>query len=90
MRLLSSIKNLSIAVGLYKLVRLLDRKLRPKQQQKFDEDCNFYQSFINKGDLCFDVGANIGQKSEALLSIGARVVAIEPNPKVLPELEARC
>jgi FkbM family methyltransferase len=42
------------------------------------------------GALCFDVGANIGSKSEALLLAGARVVAFEPNLRVLPELIARC
>jgi FkbM family methyltransferase len=40
--------------------------------------------------LCFDVGANIGEVSEAMLESGARVVAFEPNPRVLPELVARC
>jgi FkbM family methyltransferase len=40
--------------------------------------------------LCFDVGANIGDKSEALLEAGARVIAFEPNPEVWPELIARC
>lgn len=45
---------------------------------------------IPQGSLCFDVGAHFGAKSEALLLAGARVVAFEPNPDVLPELRARC
>src|SRR5262249_40425714 len=36
--------------------------------------------------LCFDIGANLGQKSEVLLSCGARVVAVEPNPLCRPTL----
>lgn len=30
--------------------------------------------------LCFDIGANIGSRSRALLDIGARVVAVDPHP----------
>jgi len=50
----------------------------------------FFQTLIPAGALSFDVGANIGEKSEALLASGAQVVAFEPNPLVLPELLARC
>lgn len=39
----------------------------------------FYSFFINKQDLCFDVGANIGNRTEIFLKLGARVVAIEPQ-----------
>jgi FkbM family methyltransferase len=37
--------------------------------------------------LCFDVGANLGQKTEVFLACGARVVTIEPNPYCRPTLE---
>lgn len=40
---------------------------------------SFYSSFIKDGDLCFDVGANLGNRVEPLLDIGAKVVAIEPQ-----------
>jgi FkbM family methyltransferase len=40
----------------------------------------FYSSFIQPGDLCFDVGANLGNRVSSLLAAGARVVAIEPQP----------
>jgi FkbM family methyltransferase len=53
-------------------------------------DVELFRSLLPPGALCFDVGANIGEKSEALLDAGARVVAFEPNPQVLPELRARC
>jgi FkbM family methyltransferase len=39
----------------------------------------FYGSFINNGDLCFDVGANLGNRVAPLLTIGAKVVAVEPQ-----------
>lgn len=37
----------------------------------------FYSQFIKKGDLCFDVGANIGDKTEIFLQLGSAVVAVE-------------
>ncbi len=51
---------------------------------------DFYKSLIPADALCFDVGANVGEISEALLHAGGRVVAFEPNPLVTPELWARC
>lgn len=39
----------------------------------------FYRQFIRPGDLAFDVGANIGNRTGVFLSIGARVVAVEPQ-----------
>ncbi len=41
---------------------------------------DFYAGFISRGDLVFDVGANIGEYSDAFLALGGRVIAIEPNP----------
>ena len=57
----------------------------------FEEEVTFYRSILPRNALCFDIGANIGDKSEALLAAGVgRVVAFEPNPLVLSELRARC
>jgi FkbM family methyltransferase len=50
---------------------------------------NFYSRFIREDDLCFDVGANIGRYSEVLLELGARVVAIEPQPKCTDYLQEK-
>jgi len=32
-----------------------------------------------KGDLCFDVCANLGDRTEAFVRLGGHVVAIEPQ-----------
>ncbi len=40
----------------------------------------FFSEFLEPGDLVFDVGANLGSYSEIFASLGARVVALEPNP----------
>ena len=42
---------------------------------------SFYSQFVKEGVLCFDVGAHLGDKSAALLSLGATVVGIEPQPR---------
>jgi len=39
----------------------------------------FYRRFVNPDDLVFDVGAHVGNRVRALRSLGARVIAIEPQ-----------
>lgn len=39
-----------------------------------------YRQFIAPGDLCFDIGAHVGNRSRAWRRLGARVVAVEPQP----------
>lgn len=90
MSLSSHAKNISIATGLYRPARWLSLRLRPAQLRRFLDDQALYRSLIPAGSLCFDVGANIGAKSEALLLAGARVVAFEPSRQILSELHARC
>ena len=83
------VKSLAITTGLYRQVRWLSRRLRRAQLLSHVRQVEFYRSLVPQGCLCFDVGANIGEKSEAMLKAGLRVVAFEPNPLVLPELRAR-
>lgn len=40
----------------------------------------FYRRFVKPGSLCFDVGAHVGNRVSAWRALGARVVAIEPQP----------
>lgn len=55
------------------------RGRRAKARKRLDKMVEFYSQFIGPGDLCFDVGANLGNRTEAFLKIGARVVAVEPQ-----------
>lgn len=50
-----------------------------KEIEDFRKRSTFYASFVQKGTLCFDVGANIGNRVGPLLSVGAKVVAVEPQ-----------
>ncbi|MBU6367467.1 MAG: FkbM family methyltransferase [Gemmatimonadetes bacterium] len=90
MTLLGTAKRLSIAAGVYGPARWLDRRLRPAHLAAFRQDVALFRSLIPAGALCFDVGANVGEKSEALLAAGMRVVSFEPSQQVLAELHARC
>lgn len=90
MPLLATAKRVSISAGLYRPARWLSRRIRPQQLRALRQEIELYRLLLPPGALCFDVGANIGEKSEALLEAGARVVAFEPNRLVLPELRARC
>lgn len=90
MNLFGIAKRTSIAIGLYRPARWLSRRMRPAQWRAFKEDVALFHALIPAGALAFDVGANVGEKTEALLEAGAHVVAFEPNPLVLPELRARC
>ena len=40
----------------------------------------FYREFLGPGDLAFDVGAHVGSRVRAWRKLGARVVAVEPQP----------
>ncbi len=44
--------------------------------QKYVE---FYSQFIQKGDLVFDIGAHKGHRTGIFLTLGAKVVAVEPQ-----------
>lgn len=40
----------------------------------------FYRQFIEPGDIVFDIGAHFGDRSMAFTALGARVIAVEPQP----------
>lgn len=61
------------------------RKQKDIRQRLF----HFYSQFVKPGDLCFDVGAYRGSRTEAFLKIGARVVAVEPQPKYIRYLKKK-
>ena len=39
----------------------------------------FYSQFVAAGDLCFDIGAHVGDRIRCWRRLGARVVAVEPQ-----------
>ncbi|MGH9453971.1 MAG: FkbM family methyltransferase [Terriglobia bacterium] len=67
--------------------RMTDRRCIDGRSQQVD----FYHSLLKgfrRGGLIFDVGANVGDKTDIFLRLGARIVAVEPdevNQEVLKE-----
>jgi FkbM family methyltransferase len=83
-------KALKLLLGDFLLFRIRDFKIRwfpSKEQRKnsqheLDENNKrklFYSSFVKTGYLCFDVGANVGNRIAPLLELQAKVVAVEPQ-----------
>ncbi|MEO5367006.1 MAG: FkbM family methyltransferase [Magnetococcus sp. WYHC-3] len=48
---------------------------QPVDQRRYE----FYRQFLPEGGVCFDVGANIGNRAKIFRRLGARVVAVEPQ-----------
>ena len=42
-----------------------------------------YGGFVRRGDLVFDIGAHVGDRVASLRRLGARVVAVEPQPAMV-------
>ena len=42
-----------------------------------------YAPFVARGDVCFDVGAHAGNRTRCWRRLGARVVAVEPQPDLV-------
>jgi FkbM family methyltransferase len=49
----------------------------------------FYSQFVQPGALCFDIGAHLGSRTRAFLDLGARVIALEPQPQCAAYLHKR-
>ncbi len=43
----------------------------------------FYREFLEPGDVGFDLGAHVGSRVRAWRRLGARVIAVEPQPDCL-------
>ncbi len=66
------------ALDLLGLARsLLIYEARPWRRRRLE---NFYASLIGPGALAFDVGAHVGNRTRALVAIGCRCIAVEPQP----------
>ncbi len=77
-------------VRFFKKVRLKffpSNSIEPKEL--IDRRQKFYSQFVNAEDLVFDVGANVGNRTEPLLNIGTRVVAVEPQEECYKLLKKR-
>ncbi|HIJ65410.1 MAG TPA: FkbM family methyltransferase [Candidatus Hydrogenedentes bacterium] len=79
-------------LGLYPLARATKLWLdhhTPAGRQRRQILRTFYSRFVHSGDLCFDVGANVGNRTAIFVELGARVVAVEPQRDCLEVLRKR-
>lgn len=65
------------------------RGRKKKLHRRLKARVSFYSKFIRSGDLCIDVGANIGNRTEAFLKLGARVIAVEPQRECIAILNEK-
>ncbi len=52
-------------------------------RQRADAMDRHYREFVRSGDLVFDIGAHVGDHIAAFRRLGARVVAVEPQPALV-------
>jgi len=74
-----------LVAGLYYPVTGFKKENRARNKQQKE----FYSKLIHSGDLVFDIGANVGQRSEVFSSLAKKVVALEPQPFCLQHLKSR-
>jgi FkbM family methyltransferase len=78
--MLSYIRRVArVLVGQHNVLYI--KSLLPNKAEKefVQKRIKLYSQFLKKGDLYFDVGANLGNRIEPVLEIGGRVVAVEPQ-----------
>lgn len=77
---MSFVKDIVRNSPLYRLVRRYRAVKSVSEWTTHDQEMlAFYSQFVGPGDLCFDVGANFGNRTKILLRLGARVIAVEPQ-----------
>lgn len=77
------LRSLRAARGVLRSLRLYHGD--PARNRAMDA---LYAQFIRRGDLVFDVGAHVGDRTRAFRRLGARVVAVEPQPALHRTLRA--
>jgi FkbM family methyltransferase len=70
------------------LSKLWKSKIKPTWTEHDDLMLKFYTQFVSDGDLCFDVGANIGNRTRIFLKLGCNVVAVEPQEECIRMLRS--
>lgn len=82
--------SLADRVGRYRSARNLYQRSLNRRYWRFRLGRRaFFGQFVVPGDLVFDIGANKGEYAEMLLELGARVVAVEPQPTIARRTKQR-
>jgi len=73
------IKSALQQLGMFPLARLLYRRVNGEIRKQRQREIAFYSELLRPGSLVFDIGANLGQKSDVFLAAGFRSIILEPN-----------
>ncbi len=90
MTLKNALLRLLTVTGMYAPLKSLQAriiKFSPSYRRHLLTMTEFYSQFIKPGDLCFDIGANVGNRTKVFLTLQATVVAVEPQIECVQELE---
>jgi len=79
----------SIFLPVYEKLIYFSLYHRVKQKDIQKNLLNFFSQFIKPGNLCFDVGAYKGSVTDVFLKLGAKVIAVEPQPKCIEYLQKK-
>ena len=88
------IRKLAKSIGILPYLHVFREKYFPSEyfinSQKEDiKYIDFYSKFINSNDLCFDIGAHRGHRTNIFLKLGAKVVAVEPQKELFKYLKIK-
>ncbi len=68
--------------GVFRSLRLYHGPCAPKAAMD-----QIYSQFVKPGDLVYDIGAHVGDRVSSFRRLGARVVALEPQPLLMRVLQ---
>lgn len=60
-----------------------------REKQELESFGNLYRLFLTAGDLCFDIGANLGNRTRCFAHLGCKVIAVEPQASCFGTLQKR-
>jgi FkbM family methyltransferase len=65
------------------------RDLLRRRRDVSDAAAAHYGRFVETGDVVLDIGANVGNRTATFIELGARVIAVEPQPSCAARLRER-
>ncbi len=86
------VSNILKMLGLFEgavMIKYRLMEMHPGFLRHKNEMMRFYSQFINPGDLCFDIGANMGNRTAVFFKLGATTIAVEPQDLCLQYLKKR-
>jgi FkbM family methyltransferase len=94
LQMLDAVRHISRRLGVYESLRRVSDQVKwsksfeylydfthPRVRRFKRGESSLFRQLVPNGSLCFDVGANIGDKTSLFTENGSRVIAIEPVPR---------